>query len=78
MTTLQMEKELLQNWQNLPDEKRQEAFEFVRALGAKTPQKTTPLRSALGLCADLRTTIEAVEINEARQELWGAFPQEDF
>jgi len=73
-----MEKELLRKWHTLPDEKRQEALDFVQFLITKTPQKAKPLQSALGLCSDLPITLGAEAIDEARQELWSQFPREDF
>ena len=78
MTALQMEKELLRKWHALPDEKRQEALDFVQFLNTKTPNKVKPLQSALGLCADLHIALQAEAIDEARQELWSQFPREDF
>jgi hypothetical protein len=36
MTTLQMERELLEQWHALPDEKRHEALDFIQFLHAKT------------------------------------------
>ena len=78
MTALQMEKELLSKWHALPREKQQEALDFVQFLNAKTLSIVQPLQSALGLCADLNLSIETTEIDEARRELWGQFPREDF
>ncbi len=78
MTALQIEKELLRKWHALPAEQRQEALDFVQFLNTKTPPKVKSLQSALGLCADLNPSIEAAEIDEARQEAWSQFPREDF
>ena len=78
MTALQMEKELLSKWHTLPKEKQQTALDFVQFLDAKTMDVVQPLESALGLCADLRLSIEAKEIDEARREAWSQFPREDF
>ena len=78
MTALQMEKELLTKWHALPKEKQQTALDFVQFLDAKTSPVVQPLESALGLCADLKLTIEANEIDEARREVWSQFPREDF
>lgn len=78
MTALQMEKELLSKWHTLPKEKQQTALEFIQFLDAKTLPGTQPLESALGLCADLKLSIEAAEIDKARHEAWSQFPREDF
>ena len=78
MTALQMEQELLSKWHALPQEKQQEALDFVRFLNAKTSPTAQPLQSASGLCADLNLSIENVEIDQARRELWNQFPREDF
>jgi len=36
-----------------------------------------PLRSLLGLCADLGPTPSAEDIDEVRREMWKNFPRED-
>ena len=36
-----------------------------------------PLRSLLGLCADLGPAPSAEDIDHVRQEMWGDFPRED-
>jgi hypothetical protein len=73
-----MERELLDQWHALPAEKRQEAIDFLQFLNAKALQPKKPFQSALGLCADLRVSVNAEEIDEARREMWGQFPREDF
>jgi len=37
-----------------------------------------PLKSSLGLCADLKISISKEEIDEARREMWANFPREHF
>jgi hypothetical protein len=37
-----------------------------------------PLKSSLGLCADLNISISKEEIDEARREMWASFPRERF
>jgi hypothetical protein len=37
-----------------------------------------PLKSSLGLCADLNISISKEEIDEARREMWANFPRERF
>ena len=77
MTTLQMENELLRKWRSLPDEKRQEALNFMQHLDSKTQQMSKPLRSALGICSHLNIAIDASDIDETRQELWSKFLGEE-
>jgi hypothetical protein len=36
-----------------------------------------PLKSLLGLCADLGTAPSSADIDEIRREMWGGFPRED-
>lgn len=38
----------------------------------------TPRRSLRGMLADLGSAPSAEEIDEARREMWGNFPREDF
>ena len=73
-----MEKELLSKWHALPLEKQREALNFVQYLNTKALPVVQPLQSALGLCSDLNLSIEAGEIDDARREVWGQFPREDF
>lgn len=44
-------------------------------LRAEEAQK--PLRSLYGLWKDLRVSLSAEDIDEARREMWGQFPRED-
>jgi hypothetical protein len=37
-----------------------------------------PLKSSLGLCADLNLSISKEEIDEARREMWANFPRERY
>lgn len=75
MTTLEKEKALVEQWRALPSDKQQEALDFIALLREKTTAKR-PLRSALGLCADLNVTITEEDIAEARKEMWGNFPRD--
>ena len=59
-----------------PDQQR-EVLELVDAL-AKTHTTKAPRQTLLGLCADLGIEITEDDIAEARKEMWGNFPREDF
>jgi hypothetical protein len=71
-----IEQMILEAVHNLPTEKQQEVLEFARFLAVKNGQKR-PLRSLMGLCADLNVNVSAEDIDEARREMWGNFPRED-
>src|SRR5580658_7993659 len=73
MTALEKEHALLRQWRALPSEKQQDVLDFVEFLCQKSAAKR-PLRSALGLCADLDVTITPEDISQARKEMWGNFP----
>ncbi len=74
MTT---EQAVLNTLRQLPPDKQQEVLDFVKSLRAKcaTPR---PLRSVEGLWADLHIDITEEDIAEARREMWGNFPREEF
>lgn len=40
-------------------------------------RQAQPLRSLLGLCADLGSAPSAEDIDEIRREMWDDFPRED-
>ncbi|MBI4701378.1 MAG: hypothetical protein HY744_09500 [Deltaproteobacteria bacterium] len=60
----------------LPPEKQQELLEFAQLLRQRHGRPRC-LRSVGGLCEDLGVDISASEIDQARAELWGAFPRQD-
>ena len=49
--------------------------ETERALSADSP--LPPLRSLLGLCADLGPAPSTEEMDQARREAWATFPRDD-
>ena len=59
----------------LPVDKQQEVLAFVSAL---TPAPKRPRKSLYGLWAGQGIDISEVDIAEARKELWGNFPREQF
>ena len=57
---------------------------LIEAIAADLKEKlqltevvSSPLRSVYGLWKDLDIDVSSDDIDEARQELWGAFPRED-
>lgn len=59
--------------QILTEQQQQQVLEFINQLPAPPPPPRVPL---YGLFKGYDTTEE--EIAEARRELWGNFPREDF
>jgi hypothetical protein len=68
---------VIEKMRSLTPDQQREVLELVDAL-AKTHTTKTPRRSLLGLCADLGIEITEEDIEEARKEMWGNFPREDF
>lgn len=59
--------------QTLPQDQQQQVLEFIEKL---PPAKKPPLIDPRGMFADYETTEE--DIAEARREMWGNSPGEDF
>lgn len=74
---MSVEQSIIEKLRALPPDKQQEILDFAEFLERKTQTKI-PRRSSLGLCADLGAHITEEEISEARREMWGNFPREDF
>jgi hypothetical protein len=70
-----IEEQLLEKLRDLPPEKQKEVLDFVDSLKEKNGTKK-PLRSLLGLWADLDIHITEEDIAEARREMWGNFPRD--
>jgi hypothetical protein len=64
-------------FRELQPSQQREVLDFVEFLGQKQP-KNRRYRSLYGLCADLSADISEEDIAEARKEMWGNFPREDF
>lgn len=60
----------------LPPDKQTEVLDFLESLRTRT-ENGKPRCSAAGLWADLGVDITSEDIEQARRELWGAFPRED-
>lgn len=74
---MSIEQAILENLRVLPPEKQQEVLDFVEFLKTKNRLKVTR-RSIKGLCADLGVHLTEEDIAQARREMWGNFPREDF
>jgi hypothetical protein len=71
------EQTILEKIRQLPPDKQQEVLDFVESLQQKTTQKQ-PLRDPEGLWADLGIEIAEEDLAEARREMWGNFPRDNF
>jgi hypothetical protein len=74
MTTLEL---IADRAKDLPAEKQREVLDFVEFVRDRCARRK-PLRSSAGLCADLGIALTEQDIAEARREMWGKFPREDF
>ena len=72
---MNLEQAVLDKLRALPPERQQEVLDFAEFLQQKSLVKR-PLKSAKGLCADLKVDITEEHIAQARQEMWGNFPRE--
>jgi len=72
-----VEQAVLEKLRELPLERQQEVLNFVESLQQKSEPKR-PRRSLMGLWVDLDVKITREDIDEARREMWGNFPREDF
>ena len=60
----------------LPVDKQQEVLDFAEFLSDRD-RPPRPRRSAMGLWADLGVSLTDEDIEEARRQMWGAFPRGD-
>ena len=70
-----IEQQVLEKLRDLPPEQQKEVLDFVDFLKEKNGPKK-PLRSLLGLWADLNIHITEEDIAQARREMWGNFPRD--
>ena len=70
-----IEQQVIEKLRDLPTEKQKEVLDFVDFLKEKDGPKQ-PLRSLLGLWADLDVHITEQDIAEARREMWNNFPRD--
>jgi len=72
---MSIEQQVLEKLRALPPDKQKEVLDFVDFLNEKNGTKK-PLRSLLGLWADLNINITEEDIAEARREMWVKFPRD--
>ena len=75
MVAYTIEEAVVAKLRELPSEKQQKVLDFARSLGT---EKKRPLKSGYGLWKDLGISISEEDIDEARKEMWGNFPREQF
>ena len=75
MATHSIEEALVAKVRELPVDKQQEVLDFVSSLETK---KKRPLKSLYGLWTGHGVDISEEDIAEARKEMWGNFPREQF
>jgi hypothetical protein len=68
--------QIAEKLQDLPPEKQREVLDFVDFLSQRRAL-IRPRRDPEGLWADLGIDISEGEIDDARKELWAAFPRDD-
>lgn len=74
---MNLEQAVLDKLRTLPPDKQQEVLDFAEFLQQKTLTKQ-PLKSVKGMWNNLDIDITEEDIAQARQEMWGNFPREDF
>ena len=74
---MNLEQAVLDKLRTLPLDKQQEVLDFAEFLQQKTLIKKL-LKSVKGMWNNLDIDITEEEIAQARQEMWGNFPREDF
>lgn len=72
-----VEETVLEKVKVLPMNRKQQVLDFVEFLEEKEA-KPQPRRSLYGILSDLDIKITEEDIAEARKEMWGNFPRENF
>lgn len=70
-----IEEAVVAKLRELPEDQQQEVLAFVSAL---VPPVKRPRKSLYGICAGQGLDFSEAEIAEARKEMWGNFPREQF
>jgi hypothetical protein len=68
---------IIEKIKSLTPEQQREVELMVERLANRNQEKR-PRRSLMGLFEDLNLHITEEDIAEARREMWGNFPREDF
>ncbi|KOR35588.1 hypothetical protein AM228_17475 [Planktothricoides sp. SR001] len=74
---MNLEQAVLDKLQTLPPDKQQEVLDFAEFLQQKIISKK-PRKSVKGMWNNLDINITEADIAQARKEMWGNFPREDF
>ena len=74
---MNLEQAVLDKLQTLPPDKQQEVLDFAEFLQQKVIPKK-PRKSVKGMWNNLDINITEADIAQARKEMWGNFPREDF
>jgi hypothetical protein len=77
LKAMSVSESIIKKIESLTPEQQREVENLVDSL-AQSSLNGKPRRSLLGLCADLGIQITEEHIAEARKEMWGNFPREDF
>jgi Protein of unknown function (DUF2281) len=73
---MSIEQAVIERLKSLPVEKQREVLDFVESLHAKNGGARKPLKSLLGLWADLGVNVTEEDFAQARREMWGNFPRD--
>ena len=73
---MSIEEAVVERLKALPPEKQREVLEFVESLHAENGGVRKPLKSLMGLWADLNVRVTEEDIAEARREMWANFPRD--
>ena len=77
MAAPSIEEALIATLRELPPEKQREVLDFANFLAAKPPARRKA-KSIRGLWKGMGVDISEEDIAEARKEMWGNFPREEF
>ena len=77
MAVHSIEEAVVAKLRELPADKQLEVLDFAKVLATKEPLRPK-LKNVRGLWRDLGITISEEDIAEARKEMWGNFPREQF
>ena len=73
-----LEQQILDSLRALPADKQQEVLNHVQHLRNEASQPRQPRKSGRGLWDELKIDVSAVDIDDARREMWKNFPRDDF
>lgn len=75
--TMSIEEAVAAHLKSLPPDKQREVLDFVESLHAGNGgEPRPPLKSLLGLWADLDVRVTERDVTQARSEMWRNFPRD--